>query len=183
MKTTIKQTNNILVVDKRTRKWCTFPYPGHPKGCPNYNKSKECPGKVDLIQNVFDLEKPNWFIIIEFNIGEFAVKMKTKHPNWTNKQARCCLYWQNSVRKKLRIKCNELILNKDRNYTLLPEAMGVNVFRTCHRLGIKMRKNPQNIFYKVAFVGTYKKEYKMKVFKENYVTAKDTKIVQMGLFE
>lgn len=144
-----------LVIDERVRSWCMMPYPGHPNGCPNYNHSNTCPPKVPVVSKVFDLEKQHWFIIEEFNLALHAKSMVEKHPGWSDRQSRCCLYWQNGVRKRLREACNSWIrLHAGYGYTLIPEALGVNVFRTAHRYDIMIRKNPSDIVYKVALVGS-----------------------------
>lgn len=153
-----------LVIDKKTRDWCKLPYPGHPKGCPNYNKKDTCPPIVPLVTDKFDLSQQHWIAVTKFNLKEHASALKEKHPDWSDKQCRCCLYWQNTVRKELRGFVNEFI--KEMNFisnfsanigeldsTLIPEAMGVNIFRTCHRVGIKIKKNPSDIVYKVALIG------------------------------
>lgn len=143
----------FLAIDERTREWCKFPYPGHPKGCMNYGKSEECPPKVKLVHEVFDLSKQHWFAVESFDLQEHAAKMKALHPDWSEAQQKCCLYWQNGVRKKQRQTCDEFIKNHSGYiFTLIPEAMGVNVFRTMHRCGWKIRKNPDFV-YKVALIG------------------------------
>lgn len=157
-----------LVIDLRTREWCKMPYPDHPNGCPNYNKKDTCPPKAPLINEHFDLNQPHWFAIISYNITEHAAILKEKHPDWSDKQCRCCLYWQNTARKQLREIIKDFL--KERNfvsnfseidfgkldYTLIPEAMGVNVFRTCHRIGIHIKKNPIDFVHKVALIGERK---------------------------
>jgi predicted metal-binding protein len=147
---------NLLAVDEQVRDWCRLPYPGHKKGCPNWNKSSTCPPIVSLVNNIFDLSAEHWFAITDFNIQEQSIRMKKMHPGWSDQQSRCCLYWQNTVRKNLTKMCKEFISSAKLlgySYTLIPEAMGVNVFKTMHRIGIKMRKNPQDILYKVALIG------------------------------
>lgn len=142
-----------LVIQHATRDWCELPYPGHPKGCPNVDKSPECPSQVPLVEEKFDLSFPSYFAIERFDLAAHAVRMQAKHPDWSDKQCRCVLYWQNGVRSRLRIKCKNLVAMKPGYaYTLIPEAMGVNVFRTCHRIGIKMRKNPQDKVIKVGLI-------------------------------
>ena len=145
-----------LVIQHATRAWCHLPYPGHPKGCPNVGKSSECPPDVPLVEDKFDLSYPSYFAIERFDLAAHAARMKEAHPSWSDRQCRCVLYWQNGVRKRLRKKCAHLVaalhFRKGYAYTLIPEAMGVNVFRTCHRIGIKMRKNPQNEVIKVGFI-------------------------------
>ncbi len=67
--------------DNHIRALCKTPYYGHPKGCPNYNKKEGCPPQR-LIADFFDLEKDLYLIFTEFNIGEFAEKMRLAHPEW-----------------------------------------------------------------------------------------------------
>lgn len=150
----VREVTGRLVVDYSIRNWCLYPYYGHPKGCPNWNKSEKCPPKVDYIDKIFDLEKRHWFVFVPFNIRDHSDIMKAKHPAWSEKQCRCVLYWQNSVRKKLREFTEEFIAgNKSLDYTMIPEASGVNVFRTCHRIGVMIRKNPKKVLYKISMIG------------------------------
>lgn len=157
-----------LVIDPRTREWCKLSYSDHPNGCPNYNKRDTCPPKAPLINEYFDLKQSHWFAIIKYNVTEHAVLLKEKHPDWSDKQCRCCLYWQNTARKQLRDIIKKFIKEKNfvsnfsdtdigkLDYTLIPEAMGVNVFRTCRKIGVHIMKNPINIIYKVALIGSVK---------------------------
>lgn len=152
----IEVTGN-LVVNHKVRTWCQFPYPGHPKGCPNFDKSDTCPPKIKTVSEIFNLEEPHWFAVVEFNLQAHAERMKKLHPIWTRKQCTCCLYWQNGVRKQLRNICDDFIQDKNfLHYTLIPEAMGVNVFRTAHRYGIMLTKNIINKLYKIALIGSKK---------------------------
>lgn len=88
------KVTNLLAVDERVRDWCRLPYPGHKKGCPNWNKSSTCPPIVSLVNNIFDLSAEHWFAITDFNIQEQSIRMKKMHPGWSDQQSRCCLYWQ-----------------------------------------------------------------------------------------
>ena len=145
-----------MVIDKRTRSWCRLPYPGHPDGCPNYGDPGHihCPPTVGHVGDFIDIARPHWFVVLSFNLAAHAAGLKKKHPNWSDRQCRCCLYWQGTVRKQLGIDTIAFMIDKPGTVsTMIPEAMGVNVFRTCHRHGIMLRKNPQNIVYKVALVG------------------------------
>jgi hypothetical protein len=96
----------------------------------------------------------NHYIVVEtFDLNAHAKTMAAKHPEWSKKQCKCCLYWQNGVRKRLKQQCVDFIKNHPGYIcTLIPEAMGVNVFRTAHRHGLMIRKNP-SIVHKVALVG------------------------------
>ena len=142
-----------LCVQERTREWCKLPYPDHPHGCPNYNIANDCPPKVCHINERFDLNREHYFIIETFDLCAHAKRMAAIHPEWSKKQCKCCLYWQSGVRKRLRRQCEEFIKqHPGYTFTLKPEAMGVNVFRTAHRHGLMIRKNP-SIVHKVALIG------------------------------
>jgi len=151
-----------LIINLKAREWCQLPYPGHPKGCPNYDKSPKCPPQAPVVTDHFNLTKQHWFVVVKFNLAEHMTRMKTKHPEWTEKQCRCCLYWQNTVRKQLRIGIQQL-QSKYPNIvsTLLPEAMGVNVMVTARKLGIPIEVKPTEFVHKIALVG-YPKNNKQK---------------------
>lgn len=156
----IYKINEILEIDHRCRGYCTKPYPGHPKGCPNFFKHSECPPKIDVVENIFDLNKDLFFIIEEFDLKTHTEKMKLKHPEWSSSQLKNLLYWQGGVRKKLKEKTIKFIQEKDNSmiYTLLPEAMGVMVINTALKLGIPIEIRPKNKVIKIALVGYSKQK-------------------------
>ncbi len=92
------------VVDENVRALCVKPYPLHKNGCPNFNKKDGCPPSAELIQNVIDLEQDVYIIYNKYNFKDHVNKMKVKHPDWSKRQLRCCLYWQGSARKNLKQK-------------------------------------------------------------------------------
>ncbi len=83
--------------------------------------------------------------------------MKEKHPEWSDRQARCCLYWQGSVRKQLREETKKFADKNGMVYTLIPEAMGVNVIATARKLGVPIKAKPDDMIYKIALVGYSKR--------------------------
>ena len=130
--------------------WCALPYHNHPHGCPNLKKG--CTTKRTnfiLIQNDY-----NWYAVVEeFDLKEHAVKMKEKHPGWTDRQCRNPLYWQGGVRKRLREKAQKVAITSPKSIVLdIPEACGVDVFETMKNIGIKLERNP-DIIKKVMLVG------------------------------
>jgi predicted metal-binding protein len=149
---------DLFITDK-TWEWCQLPYPDHPKGCPNYGKKVGCPPQCPKLSEYFDTKKTMWLVITEFNLGEWANKMKEKHPNWSDRQARCCLYWQGKCRKRLKegLAAIKKCFYNDTVHTLCPEAMGLNVIRTLRKLGVPIVSRPRDIVYKVAMFG-YKKD-------------------------
>jgi len=151
----IFQVNKILEIDYKCRGYCTIPYHGHPKGCPNFGNHEQCPPKVKLVKDVFDLNKDLFFIIEEFDLKTHVERMSIKHPDWTPMQLKNLLYWQGKVRKRLKEKTERFIKEKDNGmiFTLLPEAMGVMVINTALKLGVPIEKTPVNKVFKIALVG------------------------------
>jgi hypothetical protein len=85
--------------------------------------------------------------------------MHAKHPNWTDRQIRCCLYWQSKARKELREKL-KLFLSEHPEFIVLttPEACGVDVDATMASLGAKLEWPPVSLAYQVALVGSPHKQ-------------------------
>jgi hypothetical protein len=141
-----------VVIDYRARAWCCLPYPNHPNGCPNFGKSEECPPEAPLFETI--IKPPFTLVAVRFNLEEHVRKMKEKHPNWSEKRAKCLLYWQRKVNKRLRKIC-EGIASKIPNAIVLyrPEGNGVNVFETCRKIGLILERNPKKFVWKVAIIG------------------------------
>ena len=148
------------VLHAPVRKLCRKPYPGHPKGCPNFGKRDICPPHAPLFEKYFDINKRFLAVVVHFNIGQHMQRMKEKHPGWSDRQCACCLYWQGGVKKKLR---QEIAYNITRRplfdgYVLAatdcPEAMGVDITATMRQVGIMLEWPPKKIVRKIAFIGT-----------------------------
>lgn len=140
---------------------CTRPYSGRPHGCPNFNKRRRCPPNTYRFEEYFDMDKPFYVVAYAFDLKSHVDKMKLRHPNWTEKQLRNCLYWQHSARKALKEAVLKFLKeNKGKGYrvTFCPEAMGVNVFSTMSKAEIPMQWPPKTIAYKVAIIGVRKKQ-------------------------
>ena len=131
------------VIDYSVRKLCCQPYPLHPKGCPNYNKHKRCPPKALYFDQVFDLTKPVYAVVNEFDLGTHIERMKFKHPDWSERQLRCVLYWQGTARKQLKAQIRkELAALPNYAVTMNPEGMGVDVTKTMSQAGIILEWPP-----------------------------------------
>lgn len=153
----VKELNVIelseVMYDERARDgtWCTLPYPLHKKGCPNFPK---CPNnRVDFKT----LSGYKWWAVIEeFDLVAHAKRMKEKHPHWSERQARCVLYWQRGVKSRLLKKAEKLMkeLGGPMGTIILtiPEANGVDVFNTMTHHGLILKPNPDYV-YKIMLVG------------------------------
>lgn len=153
-----------VVIDTRVRGLCTRPYPNHPKGCPNFGKRATCPPKCPLLSDVYNLNAGFWIVWVEFDFAAYCKKMRDKHPNWSQRQVECCLYWQGGVNKRLREAVNKVwadqVLRTGIGFheTYCPEAMGVNVTETMRKLGVELEWPPQGVVRKVALIGRLKED-------------------------
>lgn len=143
-----------LVVDYRAREWCKLPYPGHSRGCPNYQKSTACPPHAPRIDEWLDFSRPQWLIVTRFDLNGFARRMKRIHPKWSDRQCRCLLYWQPRVQAQLVYACRRLqSVHPGSVFTLVPEAMGVHVIRTAQAFHVPIVTRPRRTVFKVGLVG------------------------------
>lgn len=152
-----------VVLDPSVRDLCRKPYPGHPRGCPNYGKRHTCPPQAPMLSDVLDLSRQVWAVWVEFDIKAQRFKMWFKHPKWSKRQAECCLYWQGVVRKRLRREMHVFISDPDMELfgdrlvpIEVPEAMGVNVTETMRGIGVELEWPPERIVRKIGLLGHYK---------------------------
>jgi len=131
---------------------CRKSYSGHSKGCPNYNNRPSCP-PVALRWDKL-IKPPIYAIWNIFPFGQHVDKMRTKHPLWSERQARCCLYWQGTARKQLREKVTRFLIDYP-NLKILwcPEANWVNVTETMQSIGIKLEWPPVKYAYQIVLAG------------------------------
>lgn len=130
-----------LVLSNRVGEWCRMPYPGHPKGCPNYGKADRCPPQAPHVSDYFDIAKPLYLVHSEFDLAGHQGMMQTAHPAWTDRQCRCVLYWQPKSRKQLKERAGDAmrLLGLD-GMAWVPEAMGVNVYATARLSGLILER-------------------------------------------
>ena len=152
-----------LVVDRNVRGLCQQPYPGHPRGCPNYGKRPTCPPAAPWIGDFLRLDLPHWLVWTRFDLAAHVQRMRDRHPAWSERQLRCCLYWQAAQRKLLK-GAVALVTGVTRLdgyryvHSLCPEGMGVNVTASMERVGIVLEWPPERTAYQVAVVGYGKRE-------------------------
>lgn len=147
-----------LILSSNTGDWCKLPYPNHPRGCPNYGKDR-CPPNAPLLEEYFDIQEHLYFVHSEFDLGAHALRMKEKHPNWTDRQCRCVLYWQGTSRKQLKDRIEEAVQLLDIDgISTCPEAMGINVFATGRKCGMILERTREiSTCRHVAVVGRRKR--------------------------
>ena len=147
-----------IILSEKTGDWCQIPYPGHPKGCPNYNYYKtadRCPPRAPHITTVMYFKQPIYIVYSEFDLESDIERRKKNWPTATEKQLRCVLYWQETSRKQMRdrVKIAKYMTGANVS-TSCPEGMGVNVYATCLKNGLKLEKiRHLKICHHVALVG------------------------------
>ena len=143
------------IIDPTVRLLCSRPYQGHPCGCPNFGHKPGCPPSAPLINTTLDLSQPVYAICNVFPLGEHVARMRQKHPKWSNRQCRCCLYWQRKARKQLRELIEAFVLSGKTTFRIIncPEAQGVNVTRTLRKADIDLEWPPIDFAYQVVLAG------------------------------
>ena len=142
------------IVDASMRGLCRKKYPNHPKGCPNWDKKEGCPPKAKMIDKILDFDQPIFAIYNRYPFGEHVQKMYDKHPNWTQRQAECCLYWQGTARKQLKEKIKAFMReHPDHIISTCPEGSGVNLTATMKNVGIELEWPPKKYTYQIVLAG------------------------------
>jgi len=147
----------VIMLDVPAASLCAKPYPGHPKGCPNLGKKDGCPPRVVPIDQRLDLSRPVFAIYNSFDMAEHAGRMRDAHPQWSDRQLRCCLYWQPAARRALRAEIR-LFHRHLPGMTVIecPEACGVNVTATMETCGIYLEWPPVEYARQVVLAGEAK---------------------------
>ena len=141
------------LIFKQAHALCVKQYPGHKHGCPNFNHKVGCPPNTP---NLYDLieQEPVIAIINEFDLGVHVQRRRNHHPNLTDRQARCLLYWQGTARVQLRKQISGYLKeHSDHVVTTCPEALGVDVTITLANAGIILEWPPIQIVRQVALAG------------------------------
>ena len=120
-----------------------------------YDTRKTCPPQAPMFYEL--IEPPYYLVIREFNLEAQEKRMKDRHPEWSRRQARCCLYWQRGFMKRIMQEARQFLWQFPEGRILeRPEANCVNLFSTCRIHGIKLEPNPQQVVRKMVMVGKRK---------------------------
>ncbi len=154
---TVQEASHRLVrpiVSPQTWQWCRRSYPLHPQGCPNYNKKEGCPPNSPMLGQVISQWDEVYAIFNVFDFGAHVQRMKEKHPNWSDRQSHCCLYWQPKARKQLRAKIAKFKEQYSGFHIIQnPEAHGVNLTATMREVGIELEWPPITVAYQIVLAG------------------------------
>ena len=153
-----------IVHNERVPHWCGLPYPGHPKGCPNYYTGRpQCPPAAPYITKIMDLDREVYLVHSHFDLEHHMNKMKLRHPQWTERQLRNVLYWQPKSKKEMRERAVDFAFKIGADsICYMGEAAGVNLYATCALSGLKLEKiKGLKICRHVALVGWKPKRRKL----------------------
>jgi len=77
--------------------------------------------------------------------------MREKHPEWSERQLACCLYWQAGARKQLESEIQKFYREHPGLWLVrCPEAMGVDVTGTMRLVGVELEWPPRERALQVA---------------------------------
>jgi len=143
------------VLDPSVRNLCVRPYAGHPHGCPNHGRRATCPPSAPALDDLISLAEPVYAAWHSFDLAGHVTRLRAKHPQWSERQLYCCLYWQGTARRCHRMLVRDLIRRHLTSYLPIycPEGCGVNVTATMATLGVNLEWPPRTVAYQVAFLG------------------------------
>ena len=145
----------VPILNSHTPAWCRLRYPGHPTGCPNLGRRLTCPPRAPRLSDILDLNWPTYCVYNVFDLGSHVRRMRRRHPDWSCRRLRCCLYWQRGARKDLKEKVRLVLIQEPQLIAIYcPEACGVDVTATLGSIGIRLEWPPERVAYQVALVGT-----------------------------
>jgi len=137
-----------IVFDPKVRTRCTLPYENHPQGCPNWDTCALCPPKspyrVDILQKYTTFA----LVYVIFDLKTYLQEQRIKRPQASEKQLKCCLYWQNSLKKELKKTLNmieyDLLLGCGSGFfSRSMESAGINVYQTLENNKIEYEIHPK----------------------------------------
>lgn len=164
----IKLKKKDILFSTKVQDFCKLPYPDHPKGCPNYNNGKreDCPPRTMLIDKVIDLDKPLFLVASPFDLKAHVERrrrrMKLRNANWSERQLRNLLYWQNTAIKQHRERVRRVLdmIAGDLKFIEIdkPEAHGVNL--NVMLIGLhgapKLEWPPKDVAWRISLIGVKK---------------------------
>jgi hypothetical protein len=109
-----------------------------------------------MFDQVFDIHNPFYAIYAIFDLAAHVERMRERHPDWSEAQLLCVLYWQSSAKKALNVCVDDFItqFRKEGFYiTNAAEAMGVNLTQTMQNAGIMLEWPARKNVYKIAIAG------------------------------
>jgi len=114
------------------KSWCRLPYRNY-KGCRN---AKDCSYFRNDLQEVLREHKRLYLVWCDWNLEEYAIRMKKKHPEWSDRNCRNLLRWQSSLKSTLRKFIESRMMGCTPYWNA--EGGGVNFYRTMPKFGVPL---------------------------------------------
>jgi len=152
-----------VVVDMSVRNLCVKPYPGRKKGCPNFacDRHPDCPPHSLPIDHTIDLSGTCFAAYERYDLEAHEARFRANNPGkeWTKKQARNLLHWQQG--------CTNRAINRAQRFidkacswggysavvVKVPEGHGVQVFETMAAAGVILERPIDRWVHKVVLIG------------------------------
>ena len=119
-----------------------------------------CPPNAKKIN--LELYKQYYLVYAQFDFKKYKELRKKEKPDWSEKQIESVLYWQNSVKKRLKdyarkkgFLCDNIDFfgcGSGFNNSSSMEAVGIHVFKTMELNGVQLEKNPKDTVYLVCLI-------------------------------
>ena len=147
-----------ILLNQKVSELCKKPYYNHPYGCPNFNTRLTYPTLALPLYDIISNSKPIYVIWNIFPFKQHIERMKKMHPDWSNRQLECCLYWQRTARKQLKLEVSKFLEDrtwflKDIKIIWIPEACSVNITKTMEQIDLILEWPPKIVTYQVALAG------------------------------
>jgi predicted metal-binding protein len=155
---------STIIMSKNVRSWCKLPYIRHPRGCPNYGKNPLCPPTIPYRKDILNKYNDFHLFCARFDIESYMARKKEIHPDRTDAQLRNLIYWQQSVKKRLK----DAILASRIHYSEFftagggmmqrpsMECVGIFVFATLQRNHIEFDRKAEKYVTLVALTCGHK---------------------------
>ncbi len=159
---------------------CELPYPDHPNGCPNYNKNPLCPPHSPNRKEI--LKKYQYFTLfmVKFDFKRHKEQMKMNHPDWSDRQIACNLYYQSHIKKLFYayvspyyVYPNQVLMGCGSGFgtnIYSMESVGINVFQTLKKLNYQLEPNPQTNITFVSLLASDRPIGMLPQFRQNTFT-------------
>lgn len=143
------------VVDLRMQFLCRKPYPLHPKGCPNWGAKMGCPPLCRPIGDQINLDREVWAVWTRFDLKQHVDQLRFKHPAWTDRQLKCCLYWQPRARQVLKKEIEAFrVQHPELQIVGTPEGAGVCLTPVMRQIGVELEWPPEHWTYQIILAGS-----------------------------
>jgi len=141
----IQIEKNNLKISEKYQCLCLARSNSFRNGCPNYGNKKGCPPR-NLFNEDYNLNEPLYLISTDLELTEHTNRIRSAHPDWTEKAVYNSRYWQATARKLHEIEIQQF-LKQHVGYVIerSPEGSGIDVDGLCKQIGIVLEWPPRTL--------------------------------------